>query len=50
MIEIWMKDHLVSDINCNIVAYHVQKSLQRKLNLNDWITFSVGDTTRTIYN
>ena len=45
MIEIWMKDHLVSDNNCNIVTHNVQMFLQGRANLNDRFTSNVGDTT-----
>ena len=41
MTEIWMKNHLVSDSNCNI--YNLPKILQGMTN-NVGLTFSVDDT------
>ena len=43
MIEIWMRNHLVSDINCNIVNVILPNKLQRMTN-NVGLTFGVGDT------
>ena len=42
MIEIWMKNQLISDNICNI--YNHPKTLQGMTN-NVGLTFSVGDTT-----
>ena len=45
MIEIWMKIHLVSDSNCNIVnLYSPKKNLQGMPN-NVGLISSVSDTT-----
>ena len=49
MIEIWMKNHLVSDNYCNIVIYKAQIILQGMTNYV-WFTFNVGDTTQAVYN
>ena len=43
MIEIWMKHHLVSDNNCNIVILKPSKKSQGMAN-SVGLTFSVGDT------
>jgi hypothetical protein len=44
MVQIWMKNYLVSDNNCNIVdLYNILKILQGMTN-NVGLTFSVGDT------
>ena len=44
MIEIWMKNHLVSVKNYNTIYLFSPKKLQRMTN-NVGLTFSVGDTT-----
>ena len=44
MIEIWMKNHLVSDSNCNTIRLYSSKTLQGMAN-NVGLTLSVGDTT-----
>ena len=44
MIEIWMKNHLVSDKNCNIVVYNPPQNLQGMTN-DVGLKFCVGDTT-----
>ena len=44
MIEIWMKSHLVSDSNCNIVDLQCPIFLQGMTNYFRF-TFRVGDTT-----
>jgi hypothetical protein len=43
MIEIWMKNHLVSESICNIVNLLSFKKLQGMIN-NDGVTFSIGET------
>ena len=43
MIEIWMKNHLVSDNNCNTITLCSPKNLQG-MTKNVGLTFSVGDT------
>ena len=49
MNEIWMKTHLVSDNICSIVIFDVQIILQGMTN-SVRLAFSVGDTTRAVYN
>ena len=44
MIEIWMRNHSVSDSNCKIVKLESLKNLQGMAN-NVGLKFSVGDTT-----
>jgi len=44
MIEIWMKNHSVSDSNCNTINLNPLKILQEMTN-NVGLAFSVGDTT-----
>jgi hypothetical protein len=44
LIEIWMKNHLVSDSNCNTVRPYYPLTLQGMTN-NVGLTFSAGDTT-----
>ena len=44
MIEVWMKNHLVSDKNHSIA------NLQCPMATNVRFTFSVRDTTQTAYN
>ena len=44
MIEIWMKNHLVSDKICNIVVYNPPQNLQGMTN-DVGLKFCVGDTT-----
>ena len=43
MIKIWIKNHLVSDSNCNTIIYNPTKNLQGSTN-NVGLTFSVTDT------
>jgi hypothetical protein len=43
MIEIWMKDHFVSNSNCNTVNLYSPEKLQGMKN-NVGLVFSVGDT------
>ena len=43
MIEIWMKNHLVSDSNCNPVNLSSPKKSQGMAN-SVGLTFNVGDT------
>jgi hypothetical protein len=43
MIKFWMKSHLVSDNNCNIVNLYFPKKLQGMTNNID-LRFNVGDT------
>ena len=43
MIEIWMKNHLVSDSNCNTVNIFSLKKLQG-MTYNIGLTLSVSDT------
>ena len=45
MIEIWMKNHLVSDNNCNIVKIKSLKYLQGMAN-NVGLKSSVGDNSK----
>ena len=45
MIEIWMRNHLVSENNCNIVIYNVQ-FLCKKWQNNYGLTFGACDITR----
>ena len=50
MIKIWMKNHLVSDSNCNTIKSIIpQKNLQG-MTKNVGLTFSVGDTTLQLTN
>ena len=49
MIEIWMKQHLVSDIHCDIVINNAQIFVQGMTN-NVRFTFRVDDTSRAVYN
>ena len=43
MIEIWLKTHLISDSNFNIVILWGMTN-------NVKLTFVVGETTRAVYN
>ena len=43
MIMFWMKNHLISDSNCNIENPYSQKQFTRMTN-NVGLTFSGGDT------
>ena len=45
MIEISMKDHLVSDNNCNTVNLSSPKKNLQGITTNVGLTISVGDTT-----
>ena len=47
MIETWMKSHLVSDTNYNIVNLWCPKTLRGRTN-DVRIAFSVGDTTYAV--
>jgi hypothetical protein len=49
MIEIWMKNYLVSDTNYNIVNLLCPKFQQELTNNVRW-TSRVRDTTRVVYN
>ena len=51
MIGSWMKNHLVSDNKCNIVSL-VMSFLKKKQGManNVRLTFTIGDTTRAVYN
>jgi hypothetical protein len=44
LIEIWLKNHLESDNNCNIVNLELSKIFTTTNNVG--LTFSVGDTTQ----
>ena len=50
MIQVWMKDHLVSDNIYNTIKSIVPKYIFQGLMNNVRFTFSVGDTTRAVYN
>ena len=43
VIEVWMKNHLVSDSDCNTVDFQFPLNLQGITN-NVGLAFSVGDT------
>ena len=45
MIEIWVKNHLVSDIKCNNVNQYAQFVFYKEWQIIFRLTFSVGDTT-----
>jgi hypothetical protein len=45
MIENWMKKHLVSDSNYNIVKATIPNSLHKEMKFKITFAFTVGDTT-----
>jgi hypothetical protein len=50
MIEIWIKHHLVSDGNCNVMNLKCQMLLQGLTKKMVRLAFSVGDATHVAYN
>ena len=44
MIEIWMKNHLVSDNNCKHSKFRMPMFFYKERQLNYTFRFSVGDT------
>ena len=50
MIEMWMAVQLVSNDNCNIVNLYCPIFCLHGMRNNVSFTFSVGDTTRAVYN
>ena len=45
MIEIWIRNHLGSDGNCNIVNLYCPQKNSQEVTNDVGLTFSVGDTT-----
>ena len=45
VVEIWMKNHLVSDSNCNTVKCIIPQTLYKEWQIMLGLTFSAGDTT-----
>ena len=50
MIEVLMKNHLVSDTNCNVVNPCYPIFFDKEQQNNVRFTFSVGDTTHAVHN
>jgi hypothetical protein len=50
MIEIWIKFHVLSDSNCNIVNLYNVLMLLQGIKNNVMFKYNINDTTRLVYN